>query len=211
MANDKPTAVVRVVSLDLTPEQKVILRGEIAVWLCGYRDDLERPERLKDPDRTRRVAAAFERLITAIEQGRLELPDEEARLALEQAADGFDEGTEFPETLVIHNAQRALLALLEQGAEDSYESTPAEEPWTTREDDLAMESAVLQRVLDAHPARLTEAELEREVAGEKSPFGTRDAVARAVRDLSGVGLLHSLDGFVTPTRAALRNEQLLDR
>lgn len=82
---------------------------------------------------------------------------------------------------------------------------------TTRDDDVAMESAVLQRVLDVHPARLTMAELIRELAGENVDFGTRDAIERAARDLSGVGLVHLVDEFVTPTRAALRYWELLDR
>jgi hypothetical protein len=85
------------------------------------------------------------------------------------------------------------------------------ENWTTREDDRAMESAVLQRVLDVHPARLTVPELIRELAGEEVDFGTRDAIERAARDLSGVGLLHLVDEFVTPTRAALRYAELLER
>jgi hypothetical protein len=82
---------------------------------------------------------------------------------------------------------------------------------TTRDDDLSMESAVLQRVLDVHPARLTLAELIRELAGEEADFATRDAIERAARDLSGVGLVHLVDEFVTPTRAALRYAELLDR
>ena len=85
------------------------------------------------------------------------------------------------------------------------------ESWTTRDDDLSMESAVLQRVLDVHPARLTVPELIRELAGEEVDFGTRDAIERAARDLSGVGLVHLVDEFVTPTRAALRYAELLDR
>jgi hypothetical protein len=83
--------------------------------------------------------------------------------------------------------------------------------WTTRDDDLATESAVLQRIIDVHPARLTIAELVRELAGEEVDFGTRDAIERAARDLSGVGLVHMADDFVTPTRAALRYWELLER
>jgi hypothetical protein len=83
--------------------------------------------------------------------------------------------------------------------------------WTTSGDDLAMEAAVLQRVLDVHPARLTVSELIRELAGEEVEFGIRDAIERAARDLSGVGLVHLVDDFVTPTRAALRDSELLDR
>lgn len=80
---------------------------------------------------------------------------------------------------------------------------------TTRDEDLATEAAVLQRVLDVHPTRLTEPELLRELAGEAASFDERDAIERAVRDLVGVGLLHGSDEFVTPTRAALRSREIL--
>lgn len=83
--------------------------------------------------------------------------------------------------------------------------------WSTREGDIATESAVLQLVLDLHPVLLTVAEVVREVAGEEAGFAERDSVERAVRDLSGAGLLHRKDGFAIPTRAALRFSELLDR
>lgn len=82
---------------------------------------------------------------------------------------------------------------------------------TTREGDVATEGAVLQLVLDLHPTLMTVAELVREVAGEQADFAQRDAVERAVRDLSGAGLLHRKDEFAIPTRAAVRFSELLDR
>jgi hypothetical protein len=82
---------------------------------------------------------------------------------------------------------------------------------TTREEDEAVESAVLMRVLDLHPSQVTVAELVRDVAGEQAGFGERDAIERAVRDLSGAGLLHRSDEFVLPTRAAVRFDELLNR
>jgi hypothetical protein len=85
------------------------------------------------------------------------------------------------------------------------------ENWTTQGDDLTTESAVLQQLLVLHPAQLTVAELVREIGGEQPGFAERDAIERAVRDLSGVGLLHQRDDFVLPTRAALRFSELLDR
>jgi hypothetical protein len=86
-----------------------------------------------------------------------------------------------------------------------------DESWTPAADDAATESAVLQRVLDFHPVLVTVAELVREVSGESAGFAERDAVERAVRDLTGAGLLHRHDTFVIPTRAALRFSELLDR
>jgi hypothetical protein len=214
MANQKPTDGTRVVPIDLSIERRLILRNEIEVWRDGDREDLQTPDKLSDPERTRRRVASYERLIEALSRGKIELPDEEARCALQAAADGFDDAEEWEETRATHDAQRALLAVFEPSAEKEpgrADSAEREATWTTREDDLAMESAVLQRVLDAPPARLTVYELVRELIGEQAEFGDQDAVERAVRDLGGVGLLHTLDGFVTPTRAALRYEELLDR
>lgn len=87
----------------------------------------------------------------------------------------------------------------------------SDDSWRTSEGDIATESAVLQLVLDLHPTLVTVPELVREVAGEDAGFAERDAIERAVRDLSGAGLLHHKDDFAIPTRAALRFYELLDR
>jgi hypothetical protein len=86
-----------------------------------------------------------------------------------------------------------------------------DDSWTPAAEDAATESAVLQRALDLHPVLITSAELVREVGGESADFAERDAIERAVRDLTGAGLLHRHDTFVIPTRAALRFNELLDR
>jgi hypothetical protein len=87
----------------------------------------------------------------------------------------------------------------------------SDDSWTNMEGDVATESAVMQLVLDLHPTLLTVTEVIREVAGEDPSFAERDSVERAVRDLSGAGLLHHRDEFAIPTRAALRFSELLDR
>jgi hypothetical protein len=82
---------------------------------------------------------------------------------------------------------------------------------TNESEDARVESALLQRVLDLHPARMTDAELVRDLAGEDADFAARDAVDRAIRELGGAGLLHrGEDGLITPTRAALHFGELLD-
>jgi hypothetical protein len=86
-----------------------------------------------------------------------------------------------------------------------------DDSWTPAAEDAATESAVLRQILDFHPVLVTAAELVREVGGESPGFAERDAIERAVRDLIGVGLLHSNDDFLLPTRAALRFNELLDR
>lgn len=80
---------------------------------------------------------------------------------------------------------------------------------TTADQDAAIEAAVLQRLLDLYPVQLTEEELAREIVGQAADFAERDAIDRAVRELSSAGLLHRRDSFVLPTRAALRLNELL--
>lgn len=82
---------------------------------------------------------------------------------------------------------------------------------TTWAADDALEAAALRQLLDLHPIRLTAEELRRELAGEQGDFAVRDAIDRAIRDLAAVGLLHTGDGFLSPTRAALRFIELIDR
>ncbi len=76
--------------------------------------------------------------------------------------------------------------------------------------DTRVESAVLQRVLDLHPTRVTTEELVRDLAGENADFAARDGIDRAIRELTGAGLFHRTDDdFVTPTRAAVHFGELL--
>jgi hypothetical protein len=84
------------------------------------------------------------------------------------------------------------------------------ESQTNLAEDEGVESAVLRQLLDLYPTRLTLAELVRELGGDRGEFAERDAVERAVRDLSAVGLLHRGTELIEPTRAALRFSDLLD-
>jgi hypothetical protein len=81
---------------------------------------------------------------------------------------------------------------------------------TCADEDKATESAVLQQVLVLHPTQITLAELTLELGGQPADFAQRDAIERAVRNLTGAGLLHQHDSFVLPTRAALRFDELLN-
>ena len=83
--------------------------------------------------------------------------------------------------------------------------------WSTRDADRVTEAAAMRLLLQLHPIQLTVEELIRELAGERPEFAERDSVERAVRDLAGAGLLHRSGELLTPTRAALRLSELLDR
>ena len=109
----------------------------------------------------------------------------------------------------IRGGESGLLVAL--AARKGGDMDGSDDSWTTAGDDLATESVVLQQLLVLHPAQLTVAELVREVGGEQPDFAERDAIERAVRELSGVGLLHRREDFVLPTLAALRFSELLDR
>lgn len=74
-------------------------------------------------------------------------------------------------------------------------------PYVAR--DLQDQGVVLEHVLDLHPTHLTIPELVREITAGSGGFKEGDNVECAVRDLTGVGLLHCPGGIVMPTRAAL--------
>jgi hypothetical protein len=73
--------------------------------------------------------------------------------------------------------------------------------------DAQTQAAVMTLLLTEHPAQLTRAEIERELAAG-GDFGERDAVARAIRDLAAVGLLNLAGDLVLPSRAALHFDGL---
>jgi hypothetical protein len=83
---------------------------------------------------------------------------------------------------------------------------------TTHSEDERDQSAVLRQVLEHHPSALALDELIREMTGggRSRQFSDRDAIERAVRELSAAGLLHPLgdEEFVQPTRAAVRYFEL---
>ena len=85
-----------------------------------------------------------------------------------------------------------------------------EENLTNKAEDTRIEAALIQRVLDLHPTRVTTDELIVDLTGKEADFAARDSIERAISELTRSGLLHpSDDDFVTPTRAAVRAGELL--
>lgn len=80
---------------------------------------------------------------------------------------------------------------------------------TPAEHDQRVEGLVLTQALVLHPAQLTILELARQLGVDPEDFGENDAVERAVRELTNVGLLHCTGRLVTPTLAALRADALI--
>ena len=71
-----------------------------------------------------------------------------------------------------------------------------------------LQRAVLEKVVDLHPAQLTLAELVRELTDTPDDFASHDRIEIAVQQLTRAGLLHRHGAFVLPTRALLRAIEL---
>lgn len=115
MANKNPTGGERAVSLDLPAQHITILRERLADWLAGAREDLKAPERLEDPDQTRREAQAYERLLVGLSLGQIFIPDEEARAAVEAAAEAYDEESNYAEVVASHDALHGSARIAQRG------------------------------------------------------------------------------------------------
>jgi len=76
-----------------------------------------------------------------------------------------------------------------------------------REEGLT-QHAVLDHILIEYPIHLTVSELVSELATDPDDFGQRDAVERAIQELTRVRLLYRHGPFVLPSRAALYVSQL---
>jgi hypothetical protein len=73
-------------------------------------------------------------------------------------------------------------------------------------EDRRTERAVLAFLLDQHPTRPAIDELP--FALDAKDFAKKDAIARAVRELTAVGLLRPEGELIGPTRAAVHFERL---
>jgi hypothetical protein len=211
MADKNPTTDQRVVRLDMSIEHRMIVRNRIETWRDGELDDLKTHPGMENQDAARQRVATYGRLIEALRLGRITLPDDDARLRLTEAAISADEAEEWEESKVDHDSLWSLVSAVGGKVELTPAVYTGGVPSTTAEDDRAMEAVVLSRVLEVHPAHLSEDELVAEIVGEEAQFGSRDAVERAARDLAGIGLLHIREELITPTRAALRSAELQDQ
>lgn len=77
------------------------------------------------------------------------------------------------------------------------------------QEDEIIERSILTQVLVLHPAQLTILELALRMDRDCEDFAQKDATERAVRELSRDGLLCCDCRRISPSRAALRFEQLL--
>lgn len=82
---------------------------------------------------------------------------------------------------------------------------------STHAQDIRDQAVVLTFVLTLNPKHLTIPDLARSLHAEPRDFKRPDAVERAVRDLTGIGLVEIGSGRVQPTAAALRFIEIIER
>ncbi len=73
-------------------------------------------------------------------------------------------------------------------------------------EDRRTEHVVLAILLDEHPTRLTLDELLRDL--DPKDFAEKDAIRRAVRELTAAGLVLADGKLIGPTRAAIHFDRL---
>lgn len=79
---------------------------------------------------------------------------------------------------------------------------------TTAQQDAREEGRVLREVLAIYPGAMTLDELIRELTIDSAEFTEQDRIRRAVRDLTGAGLIHRVGDLVLPSRAAVNFHSL---
>ena len=112
MAKTDPTGSGHTVALHLDPLHAAILRDAFTSCLEGLHGDLETPDRLRAPDRSRREAGAYERLLAALDGGALVIPDSPARQVVLTSAASWDEANEYERVVAEHDALHSLLSQL---------------------------------------------------------------------------------------------------
>lgn len=75
-------------------------------------------------------------------------------------------------------------------------------------DDLSAQRIVLTQVLAMHPTHLPVPQLVRAITAGSEKFAESDNLERAIRDLTGAGLLDCPGGVIAPTPAALHADRL---
>jgi hypothetical protein len=112
MSCQHPTRGQYAVPLNLPAAQTAILRDDLSGWIAGIEEDLNHPNDLLDRTAALGEARAFRRLLAALDAEEIRLPDEDARAAMEKAADGYDVAAGYERAIAVRDAYRALLDLL---------------------------------------------------------------------------------------------------
>jgi hypothetical protein len=115
MAENDPTKDKTPVRLDLPRSDRKFLEELLRMARDGVRGELrEHGSRLREPRRMRREEEAYERLLSAIEEQRVFVPDPEVCIVLAGLAEVVDASNEYARVTAEHKAIRGLLASLDR-------------------------------------------------------------------------------------------------
>lgn len=99
-------------ALDLPAPQANLLRRIFGDCLDGVRRDLRDQCRVPDPTAANRDAGAYERILAGLDRGTMQIPDEEARQAVEAIATSTDQVNDYTKVVAEHMALYELLVRL---------------------------------------------------------------------------------------------------
>jgi hypothetical protein len=206
------------VPLILPDDEREALREDCLGALHGILDDLGWPDRLREPIVTAREGEVFRRLLEALDEEQIALPDEEMRKRIDRLSESYDEMEDHDEIATRHAAHEALLGVLAGGRPSGEEVVADDDPVEEEEGsprqgpgwdaDDAYDSSrreVLALLLDEAPDCLTLADLEVALAGHPPTWEEKDTLEIATRALVRDGLVRRQgDLLFAPTRPARR-------
>jgi len=109
MADQNPTGRGYAVALNLPADQVAFVRGIFEKARDGVRDELrDYPKQLEDPNYVRREAAAYDRLLNALDELVI-VPDGDVLAILADLATIIDQGNEYSRVVCEHEALHGLL------------------------------------------------------------------------------------------------------
>src|ERR1700743_1348240 len=115
-----PSSEPRVAPFVLPDAQRKALRGYLGSALHGIVAARRTPEALRDPVDTAREGEVFRRMLEALDEKEITVPDEEALKLIKAVTEGFAGAEGYEEVSTLHDAHESLIRAL--GGE---EETPA--------------------------------------------------------------------------------------
>ncbi len=196
----------RVVPFILPDAQAVALREDCVSGLYGVLEDLTIPDRVRDPVATAREGLIFRRLLEALFDGQITVPDEEMRERFERLSESYDRMEEAEEVMTNHAAHRALLGVLDGSGDEETGGSPGP-GWIPGDDDDCRRE-VLDLLLQEAPDCLEFDDVAVALAGDSEDQAERNTLREAVQALVAAGLARRQGGALAPTRSARQMAEL---
>lgn len=190
----------RVVPFILSDAQSVVLREDCISGLYGVLEDLTTPDLVRDPIATAREGLIFRRLLEALFDEQITVPDEEMRERFERLSESYDRMEEAQEVITTNAAHRSLLGVLDGSGDEETGGSPGP-GWIPGDDDDCRRE-VLDLLLQEAPECLDFDDVAVALAGDSENQAERSTLRDAVQALVAAGLARRQGGALAPTRSA---------